>query len=119
MKGWNNADVIAKDSSQETAVNLLGLLLGIVITPIIGDSHLWVWLLFSIFTVLHLYTNYKAVKAISFRSINYQRLRILLENYFDSDTILSPSEVSKRERLFRFAHFLFLFEDPLIDRWVF
>jgi Vitamin B6 photo-protection and homoeostasis len=54
----NMADVSAKDGSQETAVGLVGMLLGLLLTSVLPDS--LVWHFFTVLTALHLLFNYYA-----------------------------------------------------------
>ena len=49
---------------------------------------------------IHLATNYAAVKSVSMRSLNRQRANIVLSKLLQDGQILSPSEVSARERVF-------------------
>lgn len=56
-----------------------------------------IWTLYFLFTSLHLYANYSAVRGVVMETINQARLYILLAEYFMSGTILSPVAVNKRE----------------------
>jgi hypothetical protein len=49
---------------------------------------------------LHLATNYAAVRAVSMRCLNRQRANIVLSSIMQQGKVLSPSDVSKRERVF-------------------
>jgi hypothetical protein len=49
---------------------------------------------------IHLATNYAAVKAVSMRCLNRQRANIVLSNILQHGSVLSPTEVSQRERVF-------------------
>ena len=44
--------------------------------------------------------NYAAVRAVSMRTLNRQRANIVFSTLFDTGTVLSPAEVSQRERIF-------------------
>jgi len=81
----NLADVSAKDGSQETAVNLIGSLIGgFILTFLSGyteeDGHVAAAVLFAIFTAFHLVFNFLAVRAVYLRTINRQRLEILVDH---------------------------------------
>ena len=91
----NMADVSAKDGSQETLVNLMALLAGFVITPLVADNQPLVWILFFVFTALHLYSNYRAVCCVVMETFNIPRLRIALHHYLRTSQLLSPKEVAK------------------------
>ena len=49
---------------------------------------------------IHLATNYAAVKSVSMRCLNRQRANIVLSKLLQDGQILSPAEVSARERVF-------------------
>jgi hypothetical protein len=49
---------------------------------------------------LHLSMNHAAVRAVSMRSLNRQRANIVLSHLIAHDKILTPQQVSKRERIF-------------------
>jgi hypothetical protein len=51
---------------------------------------------------VHLATNYAAVKAVSMRCLNRQRANIVFSNLLQHESVLSPTEVSKRERIFEY-----------------
>ena len=68
-------DVSAKDGSQETAVSLMGMILGtcrltmhpisnnhvgLILTPLINGNQFIIWPLFIMFTFFHLFANYQA-----------------------------------------------------------
>ena len=63
-------DVSAKDGSQETAVNFLALLLGLVLIPAVDGNKVVIWLLFILFTAIHIFANYKAVTSLQLPSFN-------------------------------------------------
>ncbi len=44
--------------------------------------------------------NHAAVRAVRMRTLNRQRANIVFSTLFDTGTVLSPEEVSKRERIF-------------------
>jgi len=76
-------DVAAKDGSQEMAVSLLGILIGLLISPLISSSQSSVWILFIVFTYFHLFANYKAVSSIAFDTLNQQRAAIVYDHYLN------------------------------------
>eukprot|EP01113_Clastostelium_recurvatum_P045027 TRINITY_DN7676_c0_g1_i8.p1 TRINITY_DN7676_c0_g1~~TRINITY_DN7676_c0_g1_i8.p1 ORF type:complete len:346 (+),score=54.14 TRINITY_DN7676_c0_g1_i8:417-1454(+) len=100
----NLADVSAKDQSQETAVGLIGMLLGMVVSNILAHEKDavggWMtWTLFAVFTVLHLYANYSGLRACQLHTLNRQRVNILFEEYMRSGRILFYDDVAKRESI--------------------
>jgi hypothetical protein len=66
----NIADLSTKEGTQETGVTLLGLLSGVLCAQLIGDALWSAWLIFIALTVVHVFANYRAVKALVFDSIN-------------------------------------------------
>ncbi|KAG8447122.1 hypothetical protein GDO86_014540 [Hymenochirus boettgeri] len=95
----NMADVCAKDGSQETLVNLAGLIVSLFLVPLVSDC-LWVtYILFVFLTALHLYANYRAVRSIVMETLNQSRLSIVLDHYLDNGNILDPEAANVREPL--------------------
>ncbi|XP_069840875.1 RUS family member 1 isoform X2 [Dendropsophus ebraccatus] len=95
----NMADVCAKDGSQETLVNLAGLLVSLVLVPMVSDSVWATYLLFLVFTILHLYANYRAVHSVVMETLNQSRLAIVLEHFLLEGGILSPAKANPKEPL--------------------
>eukprot|EP00002_Diphylleia_rotans_P028144 TRINITY_DN5678_c0_g1_i2.p1 TRINITY_DN5678_c0_g1~~TRINITY_DN5678_c0_g1_i2.p1 ORF type:complete len:475 (+),score=98.01 TRINITY_DN5678_c0_g1_i2:51-1475(+) len=99
----NLADVNAKDGSQETAVNLLGIMLGFVVSSLVSEDDLLASIiLFIFFTTFHLYFNYRAVQAIKMRVLNRQRLNTQIKHYFRSDAVFSREDIRQREKIIWF-----------------
>ncbi|XP_040190571.1 RUS family member 1 isoform X2 [Rana temporaria] len=95
----NMADVCAKDGSQETLVNLAGLLISLLVVPLVSEN-LWVtYLLFLFLTSLHLYANYRAVRSVVMDTLNKSRLSIILEHFLQQGRILRPAEANCMEPL--------------------
>ncbi|XP_053327684.1 RUS family member 1 [Spea bombifrons] len=95
----NMADVCAKDGSQETLVNLAGLLVALFLVPLVSDSLWATYLLFLLLTSLHLYANYRAVRSIVMETLNQSRLSIVLDYYLREGRILSPAAANRKEPL--------------------
>lgn len=96
----NMADISAKDGSQETLVNLAGLLISLVLVPLVTDNPVLTLGLFFLFTILHLYANYKAVRSVVMETFNEARLSIVLQQYLKDGRILSPPQANQREPVF-------------------
>jgi hypothetical protein len=58
----------------------------------------WLTLLFLLGT--HLLLNYSAVRSVGMRSLNRQRANIVFAHLLAFDTLLSPQDVAKKERIF-------------------
>ncbi|KAM7386971.1 hypothetical protein PAMA_009553 [Pampus argenteus] len=95
----NMADISAKDGSQ-TLVNLAGLLVSLVLIPLVTDNPGLTLSLFFLFTVLHLFANYKAVRSVVMETLNEARLAIVLQQYLSDRRILSPREANLEEPVF-------------------
>ncbi|XP_051569741.1 RUS family member 1-like isoform X2 [Myxocyprinus asiaticus] len=96
----NMADISAKDGSQETLVNLAGLLVSLALIPLVTDNPLLTFILFFFFTVLHLFANYKAVRSVVMETVNEARLSIVLHQYLLHGQLLTPVEANKKEPVF-------------------
>ncbi|XP_037647861.1 RUS1 family protein C16orf58 homolog [Sebastes umbrosus] len=96
----NLADISAKDGSQETLVNLAGLLVSLMLIPLVTDNPILTLSLFFLFTILHLFANYKAVRSVVMETLNEARLSIVLQQYLRDRRILSPLEANQKEPVF-------------------
>lgn len=94
----NLADVSAKDSAQETCVNLIGSFLGLLILSTV-TSMAGIVLIFVIAVGVHLYANTKAVKAVCLKTFNEARYLIVLEEFFRHGSVLPPQIVNQLERV--------------------
>lgn len=56
--------------------------------------------LFFLFTVLHLFSNYKAVSSVVMETLNESRLSIVLRRYLRDGRVLTPPEANQREPVF-------------------
>lgn len=96
----NLAELNAKEASQETAVGLVGLLVGSVVVKYV-QSQRSVVLLMSALVLGHLWVNYQAVCSVHMTTLNRQRATILFSKYLETNRVLSPAEVAKRENILR------------------
>jgi len=103
----NEADIAAKEGAQETAITLLGLLIGTVASnglQRIEKEYPWLPIAWFLgLTVLHVVFNYLAMKALRMRSLNSQRLQLIAEHYLETGRIASVADVNSRESLFGWA----------------
>ena len=101
-KGGNISDVAAKDGSQETLVNLVALLVNLVVLPIVSESMAFTWIVFISLTILHLFSNFKAVSSLCFQTLNKDRLILVLKSYQESrgTKIEAPKLINKKENVF-------------------
>ncbi|XP_046840599.1 RUS family member 1-like isoform X2 [Xenia sp. Carnegie-2017] len=93
----NMADVSAKDGSQETMINLVAFVVNLLLVPMVTGHESVIWLLFVIFTFLHLYCNFRAVSAVVMDTINSTRMHLLVENFIKNGEVLTPKDISATE----------------------
>jgi hypothetical protein len=94
----NLAELNAKEASQETAVGLIGLLVGTLVVKMVEDP-IRVVLLMIMFVNSHLTTNYIGVRSVCMETLNRQRATIVFEEYLRSGKVLTPEQVAKRENI--------------------
>ncbi|KDN60484.1 hypothetical protein CSUB01_06044 [Colletotrichum sublineola] len=97
---WNNlGELNAKDASQETAISLMGMITGTFVVSLLTNTKAtWVALIFLL--AVHLFLNWKGVRAVKSRSFNRQRANIAFSALFSKDLVLTPVHVSEKERIF-------------------
>uniref|UniRef100_A0A1W7RIX6 UPF0420 protein C16orf58-like protein n=1 Tax=Agkistrodon contortrix contortrix TaxID=8713 RepID=A0A1W7RIX6_AGKCO len=95
----NMADVSAKDGSQETLVNLAGLLFSLFLIPLVVDNLPLTYTFYALFTILHLYANYQAVRAVCMETLNRARLHLVLQHYLKQEEVPGPAVINPQEPL--------------------
>ncbi|XP_074854342.1 RUS family member 1 isoform X2 [Carettochelys insculpta] len=95
----NMADVSAKDGSQETLVNLAGLLVSLLLIPLVTNRLQLTYALYGLFTALHLYANYRAVRAVCMETLNRARLRLALHHFLGQGWVPTPAHINPQEPL--------------------
>lgn len=95
----NMADVSAKDSSQETVVNLAGLLVSLLMLPLVSDCLSLSLGCFILLTALHIYANYRAVRALVLETLNESRLQLVLKHFLQRGEVLEPASANQMEPL--------------------
>ncbi|KAF7116378.1 hypothetical protein CNMCM5793_004622 [Aspergillus hiratsukae] len=86
-RGGNLAEVNAKDSSQETIISLIGMLVGsFVVSRVTSFAATWAGLLLLL--SVHLGMNYAAVRAVQMTSLNRQRANIVFSTMLEADPAL-------------------------------
>ncbi|KAM3968700.1 RUS family member 1 [Aphomia sociella] len=89
----NMADVSAKDSAQETAVNLVASITALFIISVFGNS----LVIFVLMMVLHIIFNYFAVRAVCLRTLNEPRFLQVIDVYLKKEVIANPCEINRNE----------------------
>ncbi|XP_043831193.1 RUS family member 1 isoform X1 [Dromiciops gliroides] len=100
----NMADVSAKDGSQETLVNLAGLLVSLLLLPLVSQRPSLSLAAFFLFTVLHLYANFRAVRAVIMETFNEARLYLVLKHFIQWGKVLTPPLANRMEPLWTGCH---------------
>ena len=100
----NLADVSAKENAQETAVNLLGLMIGSVAARWLGDSALAAWLAFAVLTILHVWANWRGVGSLTFEHLNGQRARLVTRAWWMQDHHVDAGCRMQDHHVARHAH---------------
>ena len=96
---WGNlGELNAKDSSQETVISLLGMLVGSVVVSWV-TTPIATWTTLILLLSIHLETNRRAVRAVKLRTMNRQRAT-LVYHYLRRSHVPTPAEVAKQERIF-------------------
>ena len=97
-KSDNLTDLVAKEGSQETAVNILGIIGGYYFLAILNDNIYVTWMAFTILTALHVFANMQAVQELKFRTINNCRLGLLYK-YFRNGNYnqMTPDNIATDE----------------------
>ncbi|GAB1603789.1 RUS1 family protein C16orf58-like [Argonauta hians] len=100
----NMADVALKDGSQETLVNITALIFNLVLTPFVAKYQQSVLYIFSFFTMLHLFANYSAIRAVTMETLNQARLCIIVQEFLRSSRVMGVKQVNMREPLIFGTH---------------
>ncbi|PZC79670.1 RUS family member 1 [Helicoverpa armigera] len=95
----NLADVTAKDSAQETAVNLIASLTALLIITAFGGS----LTIFIIMMILHIIFNYLAVRSVCLRTLNEPRFLNIVDTYLREEAIAKPCTVNRNEPVVLFG----------------
>jgi len=97
-KHENLAELNAKEASQETAVGLIGLLVGTVVVKFV-EGHSAVLYLMVALVFGHLWVNYRGVCCVAMSTINRQRATLIFEQIRKNGTVPSPREVAQMENI--------------------
>jgi hypothetical protein len=96
---WGNlGELNAKDSSQETVISLMGMLVGSLVVSWV-TTPLATWTVLILLLSIHLETNRRAVRAVCMRTLNRQRAT-LVYHHLERGHVPTPQEVSGQERIF-------------------
>ena len=94
----NLAELNAKEASQETAVGLIGLLVGMLVVKYV-EEHTTVVCLMVALVFAHLWVNYLGVCSVYMDTLNRQRATILFQRFLQTGQVMSPQDVAKEENI--------------------
>ncbi|KAK1996958.1 DUF647-domain-containing protein [Colletotrichum falcatum] len=94
----NLSELNAKEASQETAVGLVGLLVGSVVVRFV-EGRGAVFALMTLLVFVHLGMNYLGVRCVQLATLNQQRATVLFEHYAQTKQVLTPAQVARREKI--------------------
>ncbi len=95
----NAADVAAKEGTQETCVTLIGMCVGYLCVRATAASAAAQWCMFALLTVLHVYANARAMRALRLTSLNAERLALLAWHHAACGDVLTVAQAAARESL--------------------
>mmetsp|Transcript_1740 Transcript_1740/g.2981 ORF Transcript_1740/g.2981 Transcript_1740/m.2981 type:complete len:472 (-) Transcript_1740:221-1636(-) len=93
----NIGDVSSRAESQIVIGNLVGTGLGIGISFLVKDNLEQAFEAYGVLAVLHVLCTYFSVKDIALRTLNWNRLDVLLGQFVKEGTILTTTQVCQRE----------------------
>ncbi|XP_044753787.1 RUS family member 1 isoform X1 [Coccinella septempunctata] len=94
-KQGNMAEISAKDGTQETVVNLFASFTSLYLLSKISNPLYELPFIFLLM-ILHFYFNFKAVKCLTFDTLNDSRIVLVLREYFKNNS-LNPSFINSKE----------------------
>ncbi|GAB1292767.1 RUS family member 1 [Apodemus speciosus] len=83
----------------ETVVNLAGLLVSLLMLPLVSDCPSLSLGCFILLTALHIYANYRAVRALVLETLNESRLQLVLKHFLQRGEVLEPASANEMEPL--------------------
>ncbi len=64
-------------------------------------SYRLIWLMFVVFTALHLWANYCAVTVLCMETLNKNRLHVVVQHYLKTGDVLTPKQANAQEPVLR------------------
>lgn len=99
-RSQNIANITAKGEAQIVVADLIGMGCGIRLSKLLGGSRNNILGAYVALTVLDIIGIYMELRQVVFRTLNAERTNILVSRYVRKGTVLSPSDVSPKERIF-------------------
>lgn len=92
-------DVSNKYNLQNNIALLTGNLVGLCFSLLLPHSFTPTFLLLLSISCYSMFASYRCIKYIIINEFNFQRLSVFCENYINDGKLLSPDEISNKERL--------------------
>ena len=81
-------------------MNLAALITSLIITPVISGHMTATWTLFVMFSLLHIYANYKAVSSVVMEIFNRIRFFEVAATFVANRKVLTPKKANQAESVF-------------------
>lgn len=94
----NIADVLAKNGAQHTLLSLIGLSMSVPFAKYANAKTSRLFMIYGILTIIHIYSNVKAMKALALRSLNISRYKLLASQLISLKSIQCAIEKSFKSR---------------------
>lgn len=98
-RSQNIANITAKGEAQIVVADLIGMGCGIRLSKILASSRQNILAAYFVLTVLDIFGIYMELRQVVFRTLNAERSSILVNHFTRTGRMLSPSDVSPRERI--------------------
>eukprot|EP00736_Rhodelphis_marinus_P000171 Rmarinus@m.5638 len=93
----NHADIAAKEGSQETTVNLIGLFLGYLLASQLDRfSSFSLYIFFLVLTVLHVYFNFRALRGVHLTTLNRERASLVVDRFCTDTDSCEPEAINPK-----------------------
>jgi hypothetical protein len=93
----NLGDLMRCSQAQSTIATIAGTAIGIAVSPIVGSDVSSIMALFVPVSAATHYLAYRAVGTLELRTINVQRMEIIIKTYMQEGRVPTPSEVASEE----------------------
>jgi hypothetical protein len=95
MRQGNLADVLAKNQAQHTMLSLIGLACSIPFAQFAEQVRPEImWMMYLTLTMIHIVSNYQAMRILALKSINPSRLDLLLSHFLQHPVIFPLLDIS-------------------------
>ncbi len=85
MMGADIAEIISTSNTLTTVCSLVVTAFGALLLAGVARHIVVAWAIYAVLTIAHMYSNYRAMKAIALRTINSERLKLLMKQLFSHE----------------------------------